>query len=176
MMLKNTFISCTLILLSCFSFAQHKPTDNPYENQWKKADSLMKRGLPKSAITIVEEIFKQSENKKDAANKIKAQLFLINANQSITEHFEIERIRQSEQNIISSSGVEKALWQSISAQFYWNYYRQNRYKLLQRTTIATTTSEDIDTWDAQAFFNKIAHLYRSSIENKSILQQTPVEH
>jgi TonB-dependent SusC/RagA subfamily outer membrane receptor len=91
------------------------------------------------------------------------------------EDADVKKIREAEQQVAETKGVEKALWESITAQFYWNYYQQHRYKILDRTTLSETTSDDFATWDATAFFQKIAALYLASVSERKTLQDIPVD-
>jgi len=173
-MYKKLFLFACILSFTCSGiFAQNK-TMNTFEQQWRTVDSLMDKGLPKSALKIALQILKEAETKNDAANKIKAQLFLLTGDAS-SENSDNANITKAEQYISQTSGAEKALWQSITGEMYWNYYQNNRYKLLSRTALSETNSTDINTWDAPAFFEKIAQLYKASLENRVALQQIPVE-
>lgn len=174
-MLKRILI--TLLIAGCLApaYAQNNKMNNPYQKQWNTADSLAGRGLPKSAADIVRGILAAAEAKKDNSNVIKAQLFLMNADAGTVEDSDTTNIRKAERFAAAAAGPEKALWQSIAAQLYWNYYQQHRWQLYQRTTLAGAPGSDIATWDVPAFFNKIATLYKASLADRSALQQVPVE-
>lgn len=156
-------------------FAQSDPMKNAYQKEWNKADSLMNKGLPKSAIELAKGILKDAQTKKDSPNVIKARLFLMGADAATAENAGEDNIKKAEAYIASASGAEKAIWQSITAQLYWQYFQNNRYKFYQRTALAETVSDDIATWDAVAFFKKITALYQSSIDNREELKAIPVE-
>ncbi len=168
-------ILLTLLIVGCLmpAFAQKNKMNNPYQHQWQEADSLIDRGLPQSATKIVRNILAAAEAQQDHPNAIKAQLFLMNANQE--EASDTANIRKSERFATTATGPEKALWQSITAQLYWNYFQQNRWQLYQRTALAGEPGADIATWDASAFFKKISVLFQASLVNRTELQQIPVE-
>lgn len=155
--------------------AQHKPMNQSYQKQWATVDSLLNGGFPKSAITVIEEILSAAKHKNDSPTLIRAQLSLINAQETINEDSTVSNLQKMDQYVAQASGVEKAIWQSITAEHYWNYYQQNRWKVLQRTALAETTSDDIATWDAAAFFKKIGDLFRESVSEESSLQQIRLE-
>ncbi|KAA5536999.1 alpha-2-macroglobulin [Taibaiella lutea] len=162
------------IYLPVWSFAQNKAGDSHYAIEWVKIDSLLEKGLPKSARPMVEKILNDAMTKNDIPDKIKAQVYLINLKYENEEHALQQQIKASESLAGKSSGVEKAIWQNLTAGLYWNYYEQNRYELYNRTKLEQTTSDDIETWDAVALINRIAELYEASIEDKTLLQSTPV--
>lgn len=169
------FFLVTMVISHPFVFAQSNPMKNSYQKEWHKADSLMSKGLPKSAVELAKSILKDAQTKKDSPNIIKARLFLMGADAATEENAGIDNIKKAEEYITTATGVEKAIWQSIAAQLYWQYFQNNRYKFYQRTALAETVSDDIATWDAVAFFKKITALYQSSIDNREELKSVPVE-
>jgi uncharacterized protein YfaS (alpha-2-macroglobulin family) len=174
-MLKQIIIILLVfIYLPVSSFAQTKGEDNHYVMEWKKIDSLLEKGLPKSAQPIIEKVLNGAVSKNSVPDKIKAQVYLINVKYESEENALQQQIKESESFIGKSSGVEKAIWQGLTAGLYWNYYEQNRYELYNRTKLEQTTSDDIKTWDAVALMNRVAELYEASIEEKALLQSTPV--
>jgi uncharacterized protein YfaS (alpha-2-macroglobulin family) len=169
-----------LVLLSAIvlvfpTLAQNKKMKNPYEEQWRKADSLMNMDLPASAAGIARQILADAKSKKDNPNYIKAQLFLMNTKEDTDENAGINFIKEAEAEIAKNQGAEKAIWQSITARMYWNYFEQNRWKFYDRTALSGIQQEDIATWDAPAFFSRITALFQASISEREILRGIPVE-
>lgn len=156
------------------SSAQKNKMNNNYSAQWHKADSFIDRGLPKSATSIVQEILKDARAKNDSPNAIKANLFLITSNSENEEHAAVDNLKEAEAFIAKTSGTEKAVWQSITAQLYWNFYEANRWKLYNRTTMAEIQTDDIETWDAQALIKKVSTLYLESVAARETLKNIPV--
>ncbi|MFA6059039.1 MAG: alpha-2-macroglobulin family protein [Taibaiella sp.] len=173
-MLHRFFAIIFLISFSIAGFAQKNKMNNNYASEWSKVDSFRNKGLPKSAITIAQGILKDALAKKDSPNAIKANLFLMSADASTEDEAGIDNIKKAEAFTATASGAEKAIWQSIAAQMYWNYFQQNRWKFYSRTAMAETKSDDIDTWDPPAYFRKISALYQTSIENREALKAIPV--
>jgi uncharacterized protein YfaS (alpha-2-macroglobulin family) len=164
----------------CFGFpavlwSQQKQSTMSFTSEWKKADSLLEKGFPESATTIAKRILDKARSAKDEPNTIKAQLFLLSAKDNFDERASEATIDSLEQFIAESKGVARAVWQSIAAQKYWNYYQDHRWSILERSIVTQTTSTDISTWDARRFYNKIADLYSASLSNTAALQQLRVE-
>src|SRR5690606_5853885 len=123
----------------------------------------------------VREIKTTAQREGDNANTIKATLFLI-AQEALTEENEPTfAIQQADSMTRISDGPEKALWQSISAELYWQYYQRNRWTILNRTPIAGEPPADIATWDAATLIAKASDLYQASILDAEALKNTPVE-
>ena len=153
-------------------FAQNN-SNNTYEKQWQSIDSFAKINWNDTVIKITQGILDSAKVYKNTADIIKAQFVLLTRYHRGANIY--TSIKKAEQYIESAAGVEKALWQSIVAEMYWKIYENDRYHILRRTALEETKSSDISTWDAPAFFDKIATLYRVSLENKEALQQITTE-
>src|SRR5690606_32645739 len=169
----------TLLFLALFfttiAAAQKRFSSSPFEEEWKQIDSLMEKGLPKSAAEIGQRILTTAQQKEDGANSIKAQLFLMDVDDRIQENAAVQHLHHIDSLIARSQGAEKALWQSINAEMYWRYFQRNRWQLYNRTPISGEAPTDVATWDAGTFINRIGQLYRASIADHAALQQIPVE-
>jgi len=174
-------IRCFLVALAClmsFSFASQAQTTRPghaFEHAWKKADSFLNSGLPQSAEKIVQDILKEADVMQDKPNVIKAKLTLMLLENTYTESTLPDNINKAIVEIANSSGAEKAIWQSITAGMYWQYYRNNRWKILNRSTLEQTVSDDIATWDAKAFVAQTGEYYLASVANGEVLKSISVE-
>ncbi len=70
--------------------------------------------------------------------------------------------------------ANQAVWHSCMAQLLNSYYEQNRYKILDRTSIVGEINPDFNTWDLQTLVQQIVFHYLSSIEQAEILQNIPI--
>ena len=178
MQLKFPFLSITfftLILCFCFSISLAQKTKSNYDAQWKKVENFQKKGLTKSALKEVKSIYNDAKKNNDDAEIIKALLFKINLRQNIEEDASAKGIDSLEREISIAKEPEKSILQGITAQLYWNYFKQNRYKLYQRTNTINFDKKDIATWTSDDLHQKIAELYVASLKNETLLQQTKLE-
>lgn len=136
-MKKWLFVFTTLFLIPFLVQAQTK--EDLYQADWKKADSLFNNGLPKSALKIAEDVYKRAKAKDQQVQMIKAQLYIMKAGYQTSEDAATEAITRAEQEIKNTGFPAYALWQSIAAELYWNYYQQNRWKILDRTSVSSET-------------------------------------
>jgi len=70
-----------------------------------------------------------------------------------------------------------AIWQSCMAQLLSTYYQQNRWRIMDRTTLAdeeANATADFNTWDAQRFAIEIIKHFMLSIENKETLSKISI--
>jgi uncharacterized protein YfaS (alpha-2-macroglobulin family) len=160
-----------------FSFsnvnAQKKSSD--FSSQWKKIEQLQKKGLTKSALSEVENIYSSAKKDNNQPQIIKTLLFKINLQQNIVEDASAKSIDSIENEIAIAKEPAKSILKSIAAQLYWNYLQQNRYKLYQRTNTTNFDKKDIATWTSDELNQKISELFLASLKNEKLLQQTKLE-
>ncbi|PZF72833.1 alpha-2-macroglobulin family protein [Taibaiella soli] len=169
-----------LLLFMCLPFAVHAQTNtrsemkNNYEKQWHKADSLMSRSLPQSAEKIIKTIYEDALKNGNQVQVLKSEIYFLKINTQTKENSEQENILTAEEEIKKTSFPNKAVWQSLCAELYWNYYTNNRWQILNRTTVANQTSDDFEAWDANHFYKKVTDLYLASIADKEALKKIKI--
>lgn len=175
-MFKRLLLLILTSLLVVLQVSAQKKTNmtDYYSRQWTVVDSLMQRALPQSAQKEVNAILQKAQQEQNEPQQIKAHLYLLATDDHQDENDTAAISKAEEQIAKANSPVSKAIWQSIAAQMYWQYFQNNRYELYNRTALTETVSTDIATWDAPAFFKKISELYQSSIENREALKAVPV--
>lgn len=171
-------IRSTLSILLVFSITmtiaqQHH--DDPFRKEWKQIDSLIEKGLPQTASKIAKKILAEAQRKDDGPNTIKAQLFLMGTDETVQENAAIRNIQRADSMISVTDGTEKAIWQSINAELYWQYYQRNRWMILNRTPITGEPPADVATWDAGTLIAKASDLYQASILDDEPLKAIAVE-
>jgi len=145
-----------------------------YEKQWHKADSLMSRSLPQSAEKIVKTIYQEALKSGNQVQVLKAEIYFLKINTQTKENAEKENILTAEEEIKNASFPNKAIWQSLGAELYWNYYTNNRWDILSRTIVSGQTSDDFEAWDANRFYKKVTGLYLASIADKEALKKIKI--
>jgi uncharacterized protein YfaS (alpha-2-macroglobulin family) len=178
MRLKNILLPATFSFLISFctsSTLNAQKKNSEYISQWQKVEQLQKKGLTKSALEDVEQIYRSAKKDNNDPQVVKALLFKINLRQNIVEDASVKSIDSIENEIAIAKEPAKAILQSIAAQLYWNYFQQNRYKLYQRTNTINFDKKDIATWTTDDLHQEIAELYVASLKNKTLLQQTKLE-
>lgn len=142
---------------------------------WEKVDSLRGQGLPQSALELVDQIYQQAETKADWPEFVKASLYQLKLRSDFEENFIEKYIGETEKNLSKKPEPAKQILHSILADLYWQYYQQNRYRILDQTVVAGSTSEDIATWDALRFVEKTTLNYHASLKNSKLLQSVSLK-
>jgi hypothetical protein len=166
------------ILIICLLFsalqAVSQTEDGPYAKQWKLADSLIVKSLPGSAKEIVLRIYDDAKNNNRQSEQLKAQIYLLHITKQNTEDADAVSIAQAEKEAMNAKFPYDAVWYSIIAEMYWNYYNINRWKILRRTAVEHSEGKDPGFWDANKFYNKVSALYQKSIARYGELQKIPI--
>lgn len=144
-----------------------------YDKEWKQIDDLIqKNGLTESALTAVNNIYSQAKKEGNDAQVIKALIYRAGLQQQKEEDAVKKTIQQLETEIDGAKEPARAVLQSLAAQQYLTWFQQHRYQLYNRTKTVNFQKDDLATWSADDFNNRISELYLASISNEKLLQQT----
>jgi len=168
-MKKWLLLCCGLLCAALHVQAQ----DEPYAAEWRLADSLLQTGLPQSAQQVAQRVYGKARAAGQEAQAMKAQIYLMNALAQNGEGADSVQIAIAEQEARSAAFPFNAIWYSIAAQLYWQYYEQHRWQILQRTRLAAS-GDDMAFWDAAKFYDKVSGLYLQSLANSDALQQVAI--
>src|SRR6185437_1492206 len=175
MRLKYFLLPASIFFLFSFfnvSTLNAQKTMNDYISQWKKVEDFQKKGLTKSALEEVDIIYNLAKKSNNDPQIIKSLLFKITLQQNIQEDASVKSIDSLQQQIAAAKEPAKSILQSITAQLYWNYFQENRYKLYQRTNTVNFDKKDIATWTSDDLHKKIGELYLESLKDENLLKRT----
>ena len=168
-----------LFLFSLFSLVSVSPSFGQvknYEAEWKRVDDLMhKRRLPQSAFEEVRKIYAAAKKEGQEAQVIKALVYLTSLQSETREDADAKAIAEIETAIKESKEPTTSILKSYLAGQYWNFYRANRWKILNRTATAAVNKGDIATWTAPDFHQKISGLFLQSLQAEKVLKQTSLK-
>jgi len=147
---------------------------HPFTGLWKQVDSLADLGQPKSALAIVDKIYAQAIAGKNDPQVVKAIIYRIRLNSEFQEDFMTRTIVGLQKEISVSSQPVKQVLQSILAEVYWKYYRNNQYRFRDRTLVLSNISDSVETWDLTTISRTITRTYLLSLENADTLKRIPI--
>jgi uncharacterized protein YfaS (alpha-2-macroglobulin family) len=169
------FLSLAFAILLA-QIIQAQPKMKTYEKEWKHVDSLANNnGLTESALAEVNKIYKAARAEGNDAQLIKALLYRMGLQQLKEEEPTIKNIHQLEAEIATAKEPVRAILQSLAASEYLSWFQQHRWQLYNRTQTANFKKDDIATWSANDFHQRIADLFLASVSNEKLLQQNRVE-
>ena len=143
-----------------------------YKSEWKTVDSLNRKGLPKSALEVVEKIYKKAKADKNNDQILKAVVHRMKYINASEEKAFTNLLNDIDKEIAESTFPNQNMLHSMKAEMYWMYYRNNSYQILQRTNTVGYKSDDIETWTLDQLIDQVIKHYLASLENKDSLFKT----
>lgn len=165
--------------LVLFAFSAGKQTnssssDPTYEKEWKKVDSLERKGLYRMALEEVQLIFNKASESGHHTQVIKSVLFELKYNSYLEEDDYVKGIYRLDELIKKAPSPSKEILHSLTAEVYWGYYSANSWKFADRTNVVDADLEDIRTWDLKRIAEKIRYHYLMSLMNAQYSQNSPI--
>ncbi|MGM0566704.1 MAG: alpha-2-macroglobulin family protein, partial [Bacteroidota bacterium] len=142
---------------------------NNYSEQWKQVEALKEKGLPRSAIEKVEQIYQQAQNEENHPQYLKALIYKL----ALKSEFEVNYNEASIKTILqeldnTDSEIREAILHSMLGELYWNYYRQNRFKISQRSQ-TNNENRDLSGWDIQTILQHAKQHHQKALSFKESL-------
>ena len=170
-------ISLLLLLTTALLQTTMAQKINSYSKQWKKIDSLEKKGLTKSALQEVMAIYQLAIKENNDAQQIKSCMYQIKYRNMVEEGSNENNIFFADTLIAKAKAPAKNILQSMQAEMFWQYLQNNRYKFYDRTKLANEKAKDISTWSLDKLHATITKLYKASLDAKSepVLKTTKLD-
>ena len=184
----HSYLSVFFILIALAASAQNRPQPD-YTRDWKRADSLAAKGLPKSALDIANRIYKEAKAVHNYPQVAKAAMYRMIFRNYSDEDAYVQLVQSLQTDIAETPEPARSVLQSVLADVYWQYFQQNRYKFYNRATIGkgvvgnatpdkptkpADSTNNFTTWDAQHMVGAITSAYLASFQGKELLQKTPI--
>ncbi len=162
--------SILILLVMGFSLSQTF-SQNTYDNEWKEVESFVRKGLPQSALKIVDSIYQDSKAQNNAPQFLKAALYQLRLKSDYQEDFMEGSIARIGQELQTAKPPLANILLTIRAELYWRYYEGNRYKFMERTRVSDPDENDIKTWDMQTLVSAVTRDYLASLEGAEALKK-----
>ena len=114
-LLAPMLLACTLPALA-----------GPRDEQWKKVDEAIKKGLPKTAVKHLEPIIRGAMSDKAYAEAIKAIGKKIALEGNIQGNKPEEKIVRMQAELAKAPAEMKPVMEAVLAHWYWHYFQRNR--------------------------------------------------
>ena len=144
------------------------------DEQWKKVDEAIGKGLPKTAIEQLEPIIAGAMQDKAYAEAIKAIAKKIALEGNIQGNRPEEKIVRMKTEIAKAPKEMAPVLEAVLANWYWHYFQQNRWRFMQRTATAQTPGDDFTTWDLPRILAEIDKQFTKALAGEAVLKATPV--
>lgn len=161
-----------VVFISGFLLA---PQNTDYNKQWTKVEYYVNRGLPRSAIQVVDSIYQSALSEGNHTQELKALIYRVSLQSRFREDHLLNAIGTFEKVLPSSTVPEKQILHSLLAELYQWYYQQNRWQINERGTVSGFEQKDIRTWDAVHFNIVIRDHYLASVKDRDALEKVNLE-
>ncbi|QKZ11578.1 alpha-2-macroglobulin family protein [Spirosoma sp. KUDC1026] len=179
----------TLIALGAHA-QQTRKSVATYDPDWQRIDSLNMKGLPQSALAIVDQIYKRAKAERNERQLVKAVIYRQSLQKYSDAGSTFQTVQSLQQELAGStlSTPARNILQSVLAETYWQYYQQNRWKFQNRTTIVRepavrrpgqnqapeNQADSLATWNLHRLITEIIAAYKTSLQNEATLKETPI--
>ena len=155
----------TLLVAALLFMNPYVPTTqaSPRDAQWKRVEEAIRKGLPKTAITNLEPIIAGAMADEAYAEAVKAIGQKIALEGNIQGNKPEEKITRLEAEIAKAPKEMVPLMDTLLADWYWQYFQQNRWRFMQRTATAEQPGKDFTTWDLPRLFKEIDRQFQKSL-------------
>lgn len=166
---------CTVVLFINQSYAPQLMKTYDYNSAWKKVTEFENKGLPKSALEVVDLIYEHAKKDLEYAQHVKAIIYMLKYTENVEEDSFVKNLNRLRDEAGSAPFPVKPVLHSMLAEAYWNFYNVNRYRFNQRSETINFDNDDISTWSMELLVQKTVEQYLLSIENTERLQNTPIK-
>ena len=163
------------LTINSFAAMSQEKYDN-YLKLWENVAQFEKKALPKSALNEVETIYQKAKLENNVPQIAKTLLYKSKYALILEEDAQLQIVNQFKTEIDSAQFPLKNILESVMANIYWQYFKNNRWLFYNRTkTNGEQNDTDFRTWDLDKLFNTIHLHFERSLQNGLLAQQTPLE-
>jgi len=162
---------CLLLLLVTASTT----TAGPRDSLWSQVDDALEKGLPRTAITVLEQIISGALEDQAHAEATRAICLKITLEGRIQGGKIEEMIVLLQVEIDEAPAPMKSVMETILAHWYWEYFQQNRWRIIQRTQTAEPPGADFTTWDLPRILAEIDLHFTIALSADQQLKAIPIE-
>lgn len=145
------------------------------QEMWKKVDQALEKGLPKTAIEHLDAIIKSATAGEDYDEVVRAVCRKYQVQSQVEGGDQAVSIRLLQKELDQYPAAMRPILQAILADWYWNYFQQNRWRFMQRTQTSVVPSDDFATWDLNRILEEADKLFTAALADRAQLQAIPVE-
>lgn len=167
--MKYILVFILIFMMSLETFSQ-----KTYDREWKEVDSLSNYGQPQSALIIVKKIYAESKAERNIPQLVKASVYQKALRSKFEEDYISKTLSEIKEELQTAQSPEKQILHSMLAELYWNFYQQNRYRILDQTETRDVNEDDIHTWDLKKVITACIANYQASLEDAKSLQSIAI--
>lgn len=145
------------------------------DDLWKQVEEAIGKGLPQTAISLLDQIIPGAQADQAWAEATKAICMKIVQEGRIQGYKPEEAIVRLQAEIAAAPEAMMPVMEAVLAHWYWQYFQNNRYRFLQRTQTAEPPGEDFTTWDLARILAEIDKHFTLALAAEASLKVTPID-
>src|SRR6188768_3532472 len=174
MKLAFLLLAITGALTSCAQQKKDMTTNYNYEKAWQEAREFENKGLPESALKVVNTIYEQAKKEQNASQLVKAVVHQLKFTDYKEENAFVKNLNKLREEAQAATFPEKPLLHSMLAELYWQYYQNNRYSFNDRSRVVNAEQNDIETWDLTKIVEETFKQYALSLKDADKSKATSI--
>ncbi|SKC83904.1 Alpha-2-macroglobulin family N-terminal region [Ohtaekwangia koreensis] len=135
-----------------------------FEKAWNEVTDFENKGLPESALKIVNEIAQQAQAQNNVGQQVKAMIHQLKLADVKEENAFVKNMIRLKGEADHASYPMKPLLHSMLGELYWQYYQSNRYEFINRSATINVEENDIETWNLPKIIQETFTQYKLSLE------------
>ncbi len=168
--MRQTIITVISLVILCSSSSTAASRDA----LWRDVDAALAKGLPQTAISLLEQIIPGAIADEAHAEGVKALCLKIVQEGDIQGGKAEEMIVRLEAALTEVPEAMHPMMEGILGHWYWLYFQQNSWRYMQRTQTSASPGEDISTWDLPRILAEIDEHFTKSLAAAEELKAIPV--
>jgi len=169
--MKSTLFALCFLLSFTTLFGQ----SDFYSRKWSNVYRYEIKDLPKSALAVVDSIYRKAKAEKNIQEFTRALLYQSKFMMDLEEDAELHIVQKLKQEIAVSQGMQRNILESILANVHWDYFQRYRWKYYGRTkTTAPVDTSDFRTWDNTSTFSEIHKHFQNSLRSADELKNVKI--
>ena len=157
---------------------------------WKSVDQAIEQGLPRTAIEKLQPLIENAMRDNAHAEAIRGISLKIVLEAETEGNGTETKVTRMRAEIARAPAEMRPVMEAILANWLWQYFRENRWRFLQRTPIETRQTPaqpertpdspdsddwDLATWDLPRILGEVDRQFDLALSEAETLQTTPVE-
>ncbi|HRG07493.1 MAG TPA: hypothetical protein PLJ08_02870, partial [Cyclobacteriaceae bacterium] len=163
--MKTQLLVILATLLISIDFEPKNPTmPYDYEKAWQQVAEFENKGLPESALKVVNTIYDEAKKEQNAPQLVKAVIHQLKFTDYKEENAFVKNLNRLQDEANTAVFPAKPLLHSMLAEMYWQYYQNNRYRFNNRSEVAEIKQDDIETWSLNKIVEETFQQYKLSLQ------------
>ena len=150
------------------------PADGAEINDaWKAVNEAIEQGLPKTAIQRLIPIIADAKKRQSYAEAVKAVSQKILLQAQIQGNLPEEKIDRMQAELADAPPEMVPVMRSLLAHWMWQYFQENRWRFLQRTSTGAPPGDNLRNWDLTQILAEIDNQFTIALSARPQLAAIP---